>query len=51
MVSFPKQLGQAGTRMIRTGQDLNEARYDGGFGKAVASVGPYADNLHLVPDR
>ena len=31
--------------------DLNEARDDGGFGTAVASAEPYADNLHLVPDR
>jgi len=30
--------------------DLNEARYDG-FWDAVASAGPYANNLHLAPDR
>jgi len=32
----------------KTSLDLNEAR---GFGMAVASAGPYANNLHLAPDR
>ena len=31
--------------------DFNEARYDGGLGMTVASAGPYANNLHLSPDR
>ena len=31
--------------------DLNEARDDGVLGIAVASAGPYANNLHLTPDR
>jgi len=35
----------------KTSLDLNEARDDVGFGTAVASAGPYANNLHLVPDR
>jgi len=30
--------------------DLNEARYNG-FWDAVASAGPYANNLLLAPDR
>jgi len=30
--------------------DLKEARDDGVLGMAVASVGPYANNLHLAPD-
>jgi len=30
--------------------DLNEARDDGVW-DAVASAGPYANNLHLAPDR
>jgi len=34
----------------RTSLDLNEAR-DVGFWDAVASAGPYANNLHLAPDR
>ena len=34
----------------KTSLDLNEAR-DVGFWDAVASVGPYANNLHLAPDR
>jgi len=32
----------------KTNLDLNEARDDG---MAVASAGPYADHLHLAPDR
>jgi len=35
----------------KTSLDLNEARDDCGFGMAVASAGPYANNLHLAPDR
>ena len=31
--------------------DLNEALRLWGFGMAVASAGPYANNLHVVPDR
>jgi len=34
-----------------TSLDLYEARDNGGFEMAVASVGPYANNLHLAPDR
>jgi len=30
--------------------DLNEARYDGVL-DAVTSAGPYANNVHLAPDR
>ena len=33
----------------KTSLDLNEAR-DDGFLDAVASAGPYANNLHLAPD-
>ena len=35
----------------KTTLDLNEARYDGVLGMAVASAGPYANNLHLAPER
>ena len=35
----------------KTSLDLNEARHDGVFGTAVASAGPYANNLHLATDR
>jgi len=35
----------------KTCLDLNEARDYGGFGMAVASAGPYANNLHLTADR
>jgi len=31
--------------------DLNAAIDDGVFCDAVASAGPYANNLHLAPDR
>jgi len=31
--------------------DLNEAGDDGGGWDAVASAGPYANNLHLAADR
>jgi len=34
----------------KTSLDLNEAR-DNGVWDAVASAGPYANNLHLAPDR
>jgi len=34
-----------------TSLDLNEARDDMWFGDALASAGPYANNLHIVPDR
>ena len=34
-----------------TSLDLNEAKRWWGFGTAVASAGPYANNLHLAPDR
>jgi len=30
--------------------DLNQAR-DDGFGDAMATAAPYANNLHLAPDR
>jgi len=40
---FPGQPRQAGTIL-----DFNEARDDG---VAVASAGPYANHLHLVPDK
>jgi len=33
---------------VSTNLNFNEARDDG---VAVASAGPYADQLHLVPDR
>ena len=35
----------------KTCLDLNEASNDGVFLGAVASAGPYANNLHLAPDR
>jgi len=35
----------------KTSLDLNKARDDGSFVMAVASAGPYANNLHLAPDR
>jgi len=34
----------------KTNLDLNEARDDGVW-DAVASAGPYANKLHLAPDR
>jgi len=34
----------------KTSLDLNEARNNGVWG-AVASAGPYANNLHLTADR
>jgi len=34
----------------KTSLDLNEAR-DDGIWDAVTSAGPYANNLHLAPDR
>jgi len=34
----------------KTSLDLNEAR-DYGFWDAVASAGPYANDLHFAPDR
>ena len=34
----------------KTSLDLNEARDDGVW-NALASAGPYANNLHLAPDR
>jgi len=34
----------------KTSLDLNEARGDGVW-DAVASAGPYENNLHLTPDR
>jgi len=34
----------------KTSTDLNKARNDG-FGDAVASAEPYANNLYLVPER
>ena len=33
----------------KTSLDLNEARDDRVLGMAVASAGPYANNLHLAP--
>jgi len=35
----------------KTSLDLNEARDDGVLWIAAASAGPYANNLHLAPDR
>jgi len=35
----------------KTSLDLNEARVLWGLGMAVASAGPYANNVHLAPDR
>jgi len=35
----------------KTGLDLNEARDNGVLGMAVASARPYANNLHLTPER
>jgi len=35
----------------KTSLDSNEAKDDGGFGMTLASAGPYANNLHLAPDR
>jgi len=34
----------------KTSLDLNKARYDGVW-DAVASAGPYANNLHISADR
>jgi len=34
-----------------TSLDLNEARDDGVLGMVAASSGPFANNLHLAPDR
>ena len=48
---FSRKTRVRGTKKVKTSLDLNEARDDGGFGKAVASTGPYANNLHLAPDR
>ena len=48
--SFPGQHAWAGTRKVKPSVDLNEAR-DGGVWDAMASAGPYANNLHLAPDR
>ena len=36
------------TRKVKTNLDFNEARHDR---VAVASAGPYANHLHLAPDR
>jgi len=33
------------------GKPDNEAKEKMGFWEAVASAGPYANNLHLTPDR
>ena len=35
----------------KTSLDLNETRDDWVLGMAVASTGPYANNVHLAPDR
>jgi len=35
----------------KTSLDLNDARAGGVLEMAVASAGPYANNLHLAPDR
>ena len=48
--SFPGQHAWAGTRKVKPSVDLNEAR-EGGVWDAVASAGPYANNLHLASDR
>jgi len=36
----------------KTSLDINEARDDGVLGcSGITSAGPYANNLHLAPDR
>ena len=49
MASFQDDLGKPVPERY-TSLDLNEAR-DDGFGYAMASAGPYANNVHLTPDR
>ena len=49
MASFQDDLGKPVPGRY-TSLDLNEAR-DDGFGYAMASAGPYANNVHLAPDR
>jgi len=44
----PGQSGQAVSRKVKTILDYNEARDDV---VAAASAGPYANHLHLVPER
>jgi len=49
MASLPGQPGQAITRMVNFNiLDFNEAW---NYGVAVASNGPYANHVHLAPDR
>jgi len=50
MTSFPGQPGETSTRKVKLVWIKNEAR-DGVFWDAVASAWPYANNLHLAPDR
>ena len=51
MASFPWQPGVSWYQKGKTSLDLNEARDDGVLGMAVASAGPYANNLHVARDR
>jgi len=46
--SFLGQPGQGGTRKVKPITDFDEATDDA---VAVTSAGPYADHLHLAPDR
>jgi len=47
MVFFQENLGKPGTRKV-TILNFTGARDDG---VAVASAGPYANHLHVAPDR
>ena len=51
--SFPGQPGWAGTKKVKPGSlDLNEARDYKVLGRSgISAAGPYANNLHLAPDR
>jgi len=46
---FPRQPGQAGTAKVNQSGFIRQEMK--GFGDAVASDGPYANNLHLAPNR
>jgi len=48
--SFLGQAGQAGTRKVKPVW-IEIRRKLMGFWDAVRSAGPYANNLHLAPDR
>jgi len=47
---FSRTISVSRYQKNKTSLDLNEARDDGVLGQ-VASAGPYANNLHLAPDR